>query len=279
MKIKGLMLGLIIGFGSAGSWSAEAVAPLEAWHPGAPGEPGAGTFTVTNVLTFNVDVSLEVTPLTGSGTADPLPAGEWIQLNDKAGFRLAVGESRTIAYRTTFPSNLSKPAVGAITLSIKNAENPTLPPVYRRELPIHFVPRGQEPSLKISLKLPAIHFVAATAAYQGPQKVEVSVMVANEGGDPVGPRGTVLFLKSGQTIESLPLSGSQVIPPGSSLAYSALSQTTKWVNGDYEARVSFDFGDAYGKPQRLEKIYFFSVSGSVISVKPGSAKPQTVTPR
>ena len=135
------------------------------------------------------------------------------------------------------------------------------------------------PVFKIELHNPSITFVSASTQDPKKKKIQVALIVANGGNVPIQPRGKVDFRIGGKSVEVLPIQGTGVVVPGGTVVYDGMTSRTDWPDAAYEAIATFDFGDHYGKPQKLEKTYFFRVSGGMITVSPGSALPQKITPR
>ncbi len=279
MKTVRLALTLSGLFLSGGLWAAGAVQPLEGRHGGKAGDTAEGSFLVTNVLASDVDVTMSLADFPTPGDAVPLPKGNAITLQGESLFRLAAGQSRSVAYQVVFPPNFNKPAVGAISLVVRAVGEPSSTPVVNVLLPIYLQPLNKDAILKIDLLQPTVRFATTSPEAGAPKNIEVSVMVKNSGNAPIQPRGRVEFRKAGQTMETLSFEGTTAISPNGNAIFSGLSRRTEWANGSYEATVTFDYGDYYGQPQKLEKTYFFRAEGDLISVQPGSAKPQKVSPR
>ncbi|MBK8575959.1 MAG: hypothetical protein IPN90_09885 [Elusimicrobia bacterium] len=273
----GLVL-LMIGILRAG-WAAEAIQPREGRHGGKAGDTAQGSFLVTNIIGYDVEVVLAVTDLPMAGEAVALPKGTGITLSGAPAFRLKVGESKAVNYTVVFPPQFSKLSAGAISLAIRKPGDTLSSPLVNTLFAVYLQPIDKNAVLKIDLLQPNIRFAAATAEVQGPNKVEVSLILKNLGNASVQPKGRVEFRFGGQTVETLFLTGTPAIPPGGTSSVSGLTQTTTWPDGDHEAKVTFDYGDYYRQPQQFEKTYFFRVSRNLISVQPGSATPQKVTPR
>lgn len=279
MKTVRLVMSLSGIFLSAGLWAAGAVQPLEGRHGGKAGDTAEGSFLVTNVMAYDVDATLGLADFSTPGDAVPLPIGSAITLSGESTFRLAAGESRSVGYHVVFPSNFDKPAVGAISLVVRTAGDLSSTPVVNVVLPIYLQPLNKNVLLKIELLNPTIRFATSSPDSGAPKNIEVSLMVKNSGNAPIQPRGRVEFRKAGQSMETLSLEGTTAISPNGNAVFSGLSHRTDWPSGRYEATVSFDFGDYYGQPQTFQKTYFFRAEGDMISVQPGSAKPQKVSPR
>jgi hypothetical protein len=164
-------------------------------------------------------------------------------------------------------------------LVVRTAGDPSSTPVVNVVLPIYLQPFNKDAILKIELLQPTVRFAATSIEAGAAKNIELSVMVKNSGNAPLQPRGRVEVRKAGQTMETILLQGTTAISPNGIAIFSGLSQRTEWPNGAYEAAVTFDYGDYYGQPQKMEKTYFFRAEGDLISVQPGSAKPQKVTPR
>ena len=279
MKISKRWMGLMVLLFSAGLWAAEAVQPLEGRHGGKAGDTQTGSFLITNVLSKEVDVAMSPADYPSAGDAIPLSKTNGLVLEGPANFRLKVGENRSVHYRVIFPTPLDKPAAGAISLVIRTAGDSMSTPLINRLMPIFLQPQEKTSSLKIDLEQPTVRFSAATGEVQGPKMIEVSLLVRNIGADTVRPRGRVEFRKGSQSLEALPLQGSDVINSGGTAIFSTRTHRTDWTSGAYDAHVTFDYGDYYGQPQKLEKTYFFRVDGEMISIQPGSATPTKVAPR
>ncbi len=279
MKTTQGAIGLMAMLLSAGLWAAEAVQPLEGRHGGKAGDTQTGTFLITNVLSDDVDVLMTPADWPNSGDATPLSKTNGLVLEGPGNFQLKAGESRPVNYRVIFPAQFVKQATGAISLVIRKSGDAMSTPLLTRLLPIYLQPLGKTASLKIDLEQPTVRFAAATGEVQGPKKVEVSLLVRNTGGDTVRPRGRVEFRSGGQPMETLSLQGTDAISPSATANYSGTTQRTDWPTGAYDAHVTFDYGDYYAQPQHLEKTYSFRVDGEIISVQPGSATPEKVTPR
>ncbi|MBL0057773.1 MAG: hypothetical protein IPP35_01285 [Elusimicrobia bacterium] len=279
MKNGWVALALSSLFLSGGLWASEAVQPLEGRHGGKAGDTADGSFLVTNIMAYDVDVIMSVADFPNPGEAVSLPKGNAITLQGGSPFRLQAGESRSVSYHVVFPQNFEKPAVGAVSLVVRVAGDTSSTPVVNVLLPIYLQPFNKDAILKIELLQPTVRFAATSIEAGAAKNIEVSVMVKNSGNAPLQPRGRVEVRKAGQTMETISLQGTTAISPNGNAIFSGLSQRTNWPNGAYEAAVTFDFGDYYGQPQKMEKTYFFRAEGDLISVQPGSAKPQKVTPR
>ncbi len=280
MKVAQRMMGLMALLLTGGLWAADAVQPLEGRHGGKAGDVQTGAFVVTNILSNDLDVLLSPAELPNSGDVIQLTTRNGLALEGPAAFRLKVGESRSIPYRVTFPTPFDKPAAGAISLVLRTAGDALSTPIVNRLLPIYLQPVGNKPvSIKLDLEQPNIRFVPATGEVQGPKHLEVSLLLRNSGGDALKPQGRVDFRKNNQSLEVTPLQGAGAIPSGGTAIYSGFTHRTQWPSGSYEAHVTLDYGDYYGSPQSLKKIYLFHVSGEIISVQPGSAPPAKMTPR
>jgi hypothetical protein len=269
---------LVSGVVGAG-WAVEAIDPREGRHGGKAGDTVQGSFRVTNIMGFDIEAVLSVTDLPMAGESVPLPKGSGIILNGASSFRLKAGESTSVNYSVVFPPQFSALSAGAISLAIRKPGEALSSPLLTTLFAVYLHPMDKSAVLEIEVLQPSIRFSVATAEVQGPNKVEVSLILKNVGNVPVQPRGRVEFLTGSQTLETLFLSATPAIPPGGTSSVSGLSQNTTWPDGSYEAKVTFDYGDSYQQAQQVEKTYFFHVSRNMISVQPGSSTPQQVTPR
>lgn len=277
MKPFQFSLGFLLVFINGAVFATEPVQPMEGRLGGKAGDTALGSFLITNTLDVETDVSVSVTPLPNPGTYVPLPSG--IVLDGSPTFRLEAGKAQPVNYHVTFPTPFDKPAAAALSLVIRRTGDASSSPVLTQTLPIYLQPAGVDAVFKIDLQNPSITFVNASPQDPKKKKLQVALIVLNGGNVPIQPRGRVDFRTGGQSLELLPIQGTGVVVPGGTVVYDGMTSRTDWPDAAYEAVATFDFGDYYGKPQKLEKTYFFRVSGGMISTSPGSALPQKITPR
>lgn len=277
--MKNTFLGVVLGILGPALWGAEVVTPREGRHGGAAGATVSGEFVINNILMEDVNVIITPTDLTNAGDSVPLKKESALRVTGPSTFLLKAGENRSVHYTVIVPSPFDKAAAGAFSLVIRKPGDAVSTPIVTRVWPVYLHP--QKPNAVLSLEIfnPNLSFLPTTPEMTGPHKIQVSFIIQNTGNDTVGPRGRVEFRKGTEPMEVLPLQGTQAISPSATAIFSGVTERTQWPDGEYEGTVILEYGDYYGKPQKLEKIYFFRINGNMISVKPGSSKPKKVTPR
>jgi hypothetical protein len=168
--------------------------------------------------------------------------------------------------------------VGLLTLVVVRVGDSMGIGLVRRGLPIYFVPGSAASAPALTMGIASARFVEGLTG-AGSRFLEASFFVQNTGDVQLKPEGSLTLTSAGAVLETCPLTGQGPLLPGASLPFTGRTAGSAWKDGDYQAFVVIGYGDAYGKPLKIEKTYSFRVSGQTITVSPGSASPETVSPR
>lgn len=273
------LLGMTVVLLGLGVRGAEVVEPREGRHGGAPGQTVSGDFVINNILLESVEVVITPTDLTNAGDFVALKKESALRVAGSPTFVLKPNESRSVHYTVIVPSPFDKAAASAFLLVVRKPGDTLSTPIVSRVWPVYLHPKNPNAVLSLEILQPNLSFQATTTEMRGPKKIQVGFIIKNNGKDSIGPRARVELRQASQLMEVLPLQGTQVISPNATAVFSGITHNTQWPSGGYEGTVILEYGDYYGQPQRLEKTYFFRVNDTMISVQPGSATPDKVTPR